>query len=336
MLFSSTGFLFIVAIIVIPIGGLIYWSLKEKMKVAFNISAGVGAFVGILLGVLIFGMKTNVVVIEEDGVERKSMLGTADFEFANGTSQTLPKLSYGDLVVNNTEESCIIKRFDYNEGLSTEEEELLSIGLMVKPQSFFAFHGKKIEYLFAVAPEYLDFDSNASSNSMIKFELHYLEEEDWETYYLYDGPVVDGIPNGIGIFYFTLTNYYEGNLTNAKFQGEGKMVYDETEWYEGGYVSDHRSGQGIYNYPDGSTYEGEWVNDEKEGYGIRNFANGDVYNGDYKKGEMHGNGKYIFDYGDYYEGEFEDGDFQGKGKWYYADTDTFEEGTWFEDEYIGE
>ena len=53
-------------------------------------------------------------------------------------------------------------------------------------------------------------------------------------------------------------------------------------------------------------------------------------------GYMHGNGKYTFEDGDYYEGEFVEGYFQGKGKWFYASSETFKEGEWFEDEYIGE
>ena len=51
---------------------------------------------------------------------------------------------------------------------------------------------------------------------------------------------------------------------------------------------------------------------------------------------MHGDGKYTFSDGDYYKGELEDGYFQGEGKWHYADSGTYKEGTWFEDEYIGE
>ena len=85
-----------------------------------------------------------------------------------------------------------------------------------------------------------------------------------------------------------------------------------------------------------STYQGGWKADKKHGYGVRKYSNGDIYRGDYKNGEMHGDGKYTFSDGDYYKGEFEDGYFQGEGKWHYADSDTYKEGTWFEDEYIGE
>tara|TARA_Y100000385_G_C12484560_1_gene380453 strand:+ start:42 stop:191 length:150 start_codon:yes stop_codon:yes gene_type:complete len=45
--------------------------------------------------------------------KKHSMIGTADFEFKNGTTETVPKLDNGELVVNNTDKTCIIKRFDY-------------------------------------------------------------------------------------------------------------------------------------------------------------------------------------------------------------------------------
>jgi len=52
----------------------------------------------------------------------------------------------------------------------------------VNPNSYFSLHGKKIEYLFEESPEYLEFDQNASSSSMVKYELHYLEDADWDVY----------------------------------------------------------------------------------------------------------------------------------------------------------
>ena len=85
-------------------------------------------------------------------------------------------------VVNNKDKTCIIKRFDYKGNLSQEDEDLLSVGLQVNPNSYFSLHGKKIEYLFEESPEYLEFDQNASSSSMVKYELHYLEDADWDVY----------------------------------------------------------------------------------------------------------------------------------------------------------
>tara|TARA_B110000046_G_C12997662_1_gene400760 strand:- start:856 stop:978 length:123 start_codon:yes stop_codon:yes gene_type:complete len=38
MLFSSIGFLFIVALVTVLAGGLIYWILKEKSKMALNLA----------------------------------------------------------------------------------------------------------------------------------------------------------------------------------------------------------------------------------------------------------------------------------------------------------
>ena len=109
---------------------------------------------------------------------------------------------------------------------------MLSVGLQVNPNSYYSLHGKKIEYLFEESPEYLEFDQNASSSSMVKYELHYLEDADWDVYYLYDGPVIDGIPNGVGTYYWTLTNYYVGDMVDGRFEGQGKMIYDEYEYHQ--------------------------------------------------------------------------------------------------------
>ncbi len=335
MLFSSIGFLFIIGIIVVTIGGSIYWILNKK-EMSFNISAGVGAFAALLAGITIFTYRTVVIVIEDDNSKQYSMLGSADYEFRDGTTESIPKLDFGDIVINDSKDTCVIIRADYTEGKSGENQELIDIVFMVKPNAIFVLDGKDIDYFFNPAPDYLEVDENAAMHTLVKYELQYLLPEHWETYYVYDGPVIAGVPNGTGKFYFSQTNYYEGELEDAKFQGEGKMIYSDSEWYEGGYVNDQRSGHGFYQYDDLTTYEGEWLEDEKSGTGIQVYYNGDIYEGEFKNSQLHGEGKYTFESGDYYEGEFFDGYFQGKGKWYYASTDTFKEGTWYEDEYVEE
>ena len=72
MLFSSIGFLFIVALVAVLTGALIYWILKEKSKMALNFSAGIGVSVAVILGALVFSIRTNVIVIE-DGNAKKAL-----------------------------------------------------------------------------------------------------------------------------------------------------------------------------------------------------------------------------------------------------------------------
>ncbi|NOQ71893.1 MAG: hypothetical protein GQ574_07825 [Crocinitomix sp.] len=335
MLFSSNGFLILIGISVIVIGGSIYWFLHEKKKVAFNISAGSGAIAAVVVGVIFFSLRTTIIVIEDEVASQYSMLGSVEFEFKDGTKETIPKLERGDLIINNSVDTCVIIRADYSDDLTDESQELINIMFAVQPHSIFALHGDEIDYLFSPSPEYLSVEES-SSRTYVKYELQYITSEYWDTYYLYDGPVVNGIPNGVGKFYFSPTSYYEGDHVNAKFEGEGKLIYDESDWYEGEYENDERSGQGFYQYPDGTTYQGEWAADEKEGTGTQYYYNDDIYEGDFVNGELHGEGKYLFASGDYYEGEFVNGYFQGKGKWYYSGTDTFKYGTWFEDDYQGE
>ncbi|MFT5819215.1 MAG: hypothetical protein ACI8ZM_000438 [Crocinitomix sp.] len=333
MLFSSTGFLLVIGISIIAIGGSIYWFLHEKKQVAVNISAGAGAFAALVVGVIFFSLRTSIIVVEDGNASYYSMLGTAEYEFNDGTKESIPKLKSGELIINNSSDTCVIIRADYSDEVTDDVQELVNIMFGVMPHSIFALHGNDIDYLFSPSPDYLEVEEKSGSYVRTRYELRYITQEYWDTYYLYDGPVVNGVPNGFGVFYFSPTSYYEGDHVNAKFEGEGKVIYSESDWYEGEYENDLRSGQGTYHFSDGTVYEGEWLADEKEGYGIQYYYNDDIYEGDFRNDELHGNGKYLFTNGDYYEGEFVDGNFQGNGKWYYASTDTFKEGTWFEDVY---
>ena len=172
MLFSSIGFFAIIGIIVITCGGSVYWFLHEKKQVSFNVSAGVGALIAVIVGVLIFSQKTTVIIVEKEETKQLSMLGSASFDFENGSTEVLPTLNHGNLVINNTNDSCIIKRSDYTDEISSDDEDLISILLLVKPQSVYVFHGKELDYLFIESPEYLETKRNTSSYALINMNYN--------------------------------------------------------------------------------------------------------------------------------------------------------------------
>ena len=72
----------------------------------------------------------------------------------------------------------------------------------------------------------------------------------------YDGPFVNGAPQGQGIKVWSNGDRYEGNFVQGHMQGLGKMTHKDGETYEGMWQTDRRNGQGQSTYPDGAHYEG--------------------------------------------------------------------------------
>ncbi len=110
--------------------------------------------------------------------------------------------------------------------------------------------------------------------------------------YVYEGPIEEDDPAGVGRLTYMNGNVYEGPFVDGLPQGRGK------------YTSQIRL----------SVYEGDFNCSFKEGKGVENFQNGDVYEGNFKMNLWQGEGKLIKANGDYYIGQFDEGVYHGDGE----------------------
>ncbi len=79
---------------------------------------------------------------------------------------------------------------------------------------------------------------------------------------IYDGEVVNNVPNGKGKMTFTSGSVYEGDFVNGKYEGKGKYIFNNGDIYEGGFVNGKRSGKGKFTFTSGKVQEGDWEDDK--------------------------------------------------------------------------
>ena len=139
--------------------------------------------------------------------------------------------------------------------------------------------------------------------------LKYLQDSQKE---IYTGEVVNGLPDGSGIFYGLDGYKYEGNWKNGKQHGFGKQSFahnDEYERlsYEGFFENGVTSGNGTLKWKNGEKYEGNWKNGKEHGFGKQSFPHNDEYErlsyeGFFEIGVRSGNGTLKWEGGEKYEG----------------------------------
>ena len=106
---------------------------------------------------------------------------------------------------------------------------------------------------------------------------------------VYEGYILNGQPDGQGIYRYKSGAYYEGDFKNGKSEGKGKYVYPSGAYYIGEFLNDQFHGQGRYVYSDGIVYIGKYKNDKKHGQGILMDKNGKVLqDGIWENGEFKG------------------------------------------------
>ena len=135
----------------------------------------------------------------------------------------------------------------------------------------------------------------------------------------YEGYFIDGIIEGIGMFYSKVRGYkYLGEFKNNKFHGRGKLVYDDKMTYEGDFIEGYKDGKGKLVFSDGSYYEGNFVKNNFNGKGKFFFKDGRKYNGEWKNNSMDGKG--VFNWGNEcrYVGEYKNNKKEGNGVYYYG------------------
>ncbi|MCO5285324.1 MAG: WG repeat-containing protein [Chitinophagaceae bacterium] len=79
---------------------------------------------------------------------------------------------------------------------------------------------------------------------------------------IYEGEVVNNVPNGKGKMTFTTGTVYEGDFVNGKYEGKGKYTFSNGDFYEGDFANGKRSGKGKLTYKSGKVLEGDWEDDK--------------------------------------------------------------------------
>ena len=138
-----------------------------------------------------------------------------------------------------------------------------------------------------------------------------LGDEDGE---VYEGDVVEGAREGVGICLFPNGLLYQGQWLQGKEHGTGKlMTHGRKVIYEGEWSEGKMNGKGRYVFPSGGVYEGDWRENMRHGQGTYLLPGGARYEGDWKEDLRWGFGAFTWADGSVYEGEWVRGVRQGKG-----------------------
>jgi len=138
-----------------------------------------------------------------------------------------------------------------------------------------------------------------------------LADEDGE---VYEGEVVDGERDGVGICLFPNGLLYQGKWARGKEHGAGKlMTHGRCLIYDGEWSEGKMSGKGRYVFPSGGVYEGDWRENVRQGHGCYKLPGGASYEGDWREDLRWGFGVFTWADGSVYEGEWVRGLRQGKG-----------------------
>lgn len=136
---------------------------------------------------------------------------------------------------------------------------------------------------------------------------------------VYEGDLVNGLPEGTGRMTYADGNVYEGEWKAGNREGQGTLTYADGSSYDGEWKAGEKDGQGKYIWASGESYDGEWKNGERSGWGKFTWPSGAVYEGEHKANKGDGQGIFIWNDGSFYEGGNKDGKYEGMGAWVKAD-----------------
>lgn len=107
----------------------------------------------------------------------------------------------------------------------------------------------------------------------------------------YLGTFKDGVPHGMGFFQMPGRDLamYEGQVVAGQREGVGIAVYADRSRYEGQWKDGRRHGTGRATFTLGGSYDGEWKDDEFDGKGSIVYAGaGHRYDGQFSEGRIAG------------------------------------------------
>lgn len=144
---------------------------------------------------------------------------------------------------------------------------------------------------------------------------------------IYQGKLVNGLKDGIGIYYYSNQSKYEGEFKKDLREGEGRLTQTSQIYYEGKFLNDDlKFGKMFLGLNQKPFYIGEFSNLLFDGRGKLDnyqFSEPYTYDGEFSKGKIHGVGTIVRKNGRY-SGDFYEDDSHGKGKVTYSNGDTYE------------
>jgi hypothetical protein len=105
----------------------------------------------------------------------------------------------------------------------------------------------------------------------------------------------DGLPNGMGAYYFVKKGYkgdmYVGEIKNGIRNGKGTYYFlaegeNKGDKFVGDFRDDKKNGRGTYVWADGGKYVGEFKDDKKHGQGIYFRTNGQQIEGIFENDKL--------------------------------------------------
>ena len=117
----------------------------------------------------------------------------------------------------------------------------------------------------------------------------------------YEGEIMDGLPDGLGIKLFQNSGKYEGFFYKGKRNGKGRIFYKNEEFYMGQWENDEINGFGEFFFSDHTRYSGQFKNGKKHGIGVLYNFDNSYYKGNFDNnlkdgmGEMIKRNKKVFD-----------------------------------------
>lgn len=135
----------------------------------------------------------------------------------------------------------------------------------------------------------------------------------------YVGNFRNGLPDGIGTYYWQNGRQYSGEIKNARASGKGKFTTLANIIYEGDFIDGKIVGKGSVYYPNGARYVGELKDFRRVGQGIYTVKNGDKFTGEFVNDEMAPIGVLALSNGDSFSGEIQAMKPNGKGTYTFKD-----------------
>jgi len=91
----------------------------------------------------------------------------------------------------------------------------------------------------------------------------WFNDGDNQTYAVYEGSTVDGIPSGEGVLNFPNGRKYIGEMENGQYDGFGIYYWPQGSKYEGGFIRGLRNGSGVFTWTTGEKFVGEFKNNKR-------------------------------------------------------------------------
>ncbi len=127
---------------------------------------------------------------------------------------------------------------------------------------------------------------------------------DERKYVVFEGDILNGVPNGQGTFTWSNGEKYVGEFKDGEKHGQGTLTHLNGEKYVGEFKDGTLNGQGTYTFPNGAKYVGVFKDGERNGQGTFTWSDGRKYVGEFKDDKKHGQGTFTWSDGRKYVGEW--------------------------------